>query len=207
MTTAQIRALERWCREVTAVIELHPGVPQEQQQGVCDALGALIATLHPSKRATNGELPLGSDRIPRINLMFGRKASKPLSATEEKFFHAGAELCPTDEFESVEAYYSAKAPYCRRDVETLLRNWDCEVDRARAWAAKPASGEVSLPMKIRATQELLADVTKRLRMFQIPNKLLEPVEHLKVLKEYNKQKEVRQDLIQKLHELNSEAAR
>lgn len=81
--------------------------------------------------------PPNPNRMLRLNRLFRRREASKWSAKELKAYEAGAELCPIDEFEMVEAYYLSGVPYLRKDLQTLLNNWNGEVDRARKWRENP----------------------------------------------------------------------
>jgi len=76
-----------------------------------------------------------SQRV-RVSAIFGRKPETPWSEKETKAFR---KIRPMDEEDLavVESYYAAnrKLPvnYCRRDILTLLNNFQSEVDKSRLW--------------------------------------------------------------------------
>ena len=77
----------------------------------------------------------------RIGSWFGRQPFTRWSVAEAE---ALAEIEATEaEINGMEAYYMAKLPkdkdYRRRSLETLLNNWNTELDRARNF--KPAITE------------------------------------------------------------------
>jgi hypothetical protein len=72
----------------------------------------------------------------RIGDWFGRKPTTSWTVAE-----AGAleDINPSgDELDLIESYYTAvisEGDYRRRDLLTLLNNWNQELDRARIWKA------------------------------------------------------------------------
>lgn len=83
------------------------------------------------------ESPPQPNRASRLNRLFNRRDTTKWSDKETRAYRQGAELCPVDEFEIVEAYYLSGGKYLRRDLFTLLNNWNGEVDRARQWKLNP----------------------------------------------------------------------
>lgn len=66
----------------------------------------------------------------RLGKLFKRRDTTKWSDKEIKAFKAIGEI-PEDELVLVEKYHASKAEYRRRDIQTLLNNWNAEVDRAR----------------------------------------------------------------------------
>lgn len=80
----------------------------------------------------------------RINALFGRRQTTRWSKKELDSYKTN--FAP-DDLEVVEAYYSAdfdhtEMDYRRRDIPTLLNNWNGEADRARDWAEKQKRKEL-----------------------------------------------------------------
>lgn len=80
----------------------------------------------------------------RINALFGRRQTTRWSKKELDSYNTN--FSP-DDLEVVEAYYSAdlkhsEMDYRRRDIPTLLNNWNGEADRARDWAEKQKRKEL-----------------------------------------------------------------
>jgi hypothetical protein len=79
----------------------------------------------------------------RIGSWFGRRTTTPWTAKEDKALRALGN--PPPEMDLVESYYKHPFPsnedYRRRDIQTLLNNWHCEIDRANRWktAAPPVN--------------------------------------------------------------------
>lgn len=85
----------------------------------------------------------------RICLWFNRRESTKWTAKEMKALKLVASL-HTDiaDFEALDRYYMATMPadsdYRRRDVLTLLNNWNGEVDRAKQWVPEKKVQQVRL---------------------------------------------------------------
>jgi len=68
----------------------------------------------------------------RVNAMMGRRASTAWSESELKKLRAVQALKTSPEdLASLEAYYASGSPYLRRDIATLLNNWNGEIDRSK----------------------------------------------------------------------------
>jgi hypothetical protein len=48
---------------------------------------------------------------------------------------------PEEDLKLLDIWFAASDTYHRRDVLTLLNNWNSEIDRARAYQPKPARGQ------------------------------------------------------------------
>lgn len=82
--------------------------------------------------------PRKDEIMAMVGRWFNRRATTKWSAKEMKALKAVLDLQPMDdEIAALDRYYSAtiqaKDDYRRRDVVTLLNNWQGEVDRARKW--------------------------------------------------------------------------
>lgn len=91
--------------------------------------------------------PRKDELVAIVNKWFRRRQTTKWSAKEMKSLKAVADLQPTDEEIAIlDKYYSAEIPekddYRRRDVLTLLNNWQGEVDRATRW--KPVRSAAQL---------------------------------------------------------------
>jgi hypothetical protein len=63
---------------------------------------------------------------------FNRRLTTPWSEKEDRALRAVLTLeTPQEDFEVLEAYYLSNDPYRRRDILTLLNNWNGEIDRAK----------------------------------------------------------------------------
>jgi hypothetical protein len=100
----------------------------------------------------------GGLKVPYIGAMkeigswFRRRESTPWSEKEIKALKAlcnGSEYPP--EFDIVKARYAAPGgddQYRRKDIQTLLNNWNGEIDRAKEWKqhggsrSKPVGGDL-----------------------------------------------------------------
>lgn len=119
------------------------------QESAADRSGKTLPSSSPSPSslaissppANGASAPVGvgelQDRMRRLNRLFKRRDTTRWSDREMRAYHRSAELCPVDEFEIVEAHYRAGGEYLRRDLLTLLNNWNGEVDRARQRTAAP----------------------------------------------------------------------
>ena len=68
----------------------------------------------------------------RIGSWFKRRANTTWSEKEMKALKAvSAYKTPEDELNALEAYYNSSSSYLRRDIITLLNNWNTEIDRAK----------------------------------------------------------------------------
>lgn len=76
--------------------------------------------------------PLGT----RVGSWFGRRLDTAWTEKELKALKM-VEETPEEEILLLESYYMSDAPYKRRDIVTLLNNWNGEIDRARGWKANP----------------------------------------------------------------------
>ena len=82
-------------------------------------------------------LPPTPNRAFALGGVFKRRESTPWSEKELKAFKESALKAHPEDFDLVIAYYQSDAPYKRKDLQTLLNNWNGEVDRARDWKANP----------------------------------------------------------------------
>lgn len=73
------------------------------------------------------------DRRVRLNAMFRRRDETRWDQREVSAFMGTAALADEGDFKLVEDYYRSDHPHRRRDLKTLLNNWNGELDRARAW--------------------------------------------------------------------------
>ena len=68
----------------------------------------------------------------RIGSWFKRRPNTTWSEKEMKALKAvSAYKTPEDELNALEAYYNSSSSYLRRDIITLLNNWNTEIDRAK----------------------------------------------------------------------------
>lgn len=75
----------------------------------------------------------------RIGSWFSRRASTIWSDKETKALKAVIALrTPPEDIDALEARYKSGNPYLRRDIITLLNNWNTEIDRAKQPTAQPS---------------------------------------------------------------------
>lgn len=94
----------------------------------------------------------------RIGSWFSRRASTIWSDKETKALKAVIALrTPPEDIDALEARYKSGNPYLRRDIITLLNNWNTEIDRAKQPNAQPSltHGQPSDPIARR--NSLLGD--------------------------------------------------
>jgi len=90
-----------------------------------------------------------------------RRPETPLTAAEQRAFkknRAAIQATTEDQWKSLEAFYAApqQQTFARKDLATLINNWNGEIDRATAWTRNPNAGQRQDKMKEleRATREL-----------------------------------------------------
>lgn len=70
----------------------------------------------------------------RLCAWFNRRLTTPWSEKEERALRAVMALeTPVDDLSALEEWYVSDAPYKRKDIPTLLNNWNGEIDRAKEW--------------------------------------------------------------------------
>jgi hypothetical protein len=73
----------------------------------------------------------------RIGSWFGRRPTTNWSEKETKALKAVIALrTPPEDIDTLEARYRSGNPYLRRDILTLLNNWNTEIDRAKQTESK-----------------------------------------------------------------------
>ncbi len=86
-----------------------------------------------------------------VGSWFGRRATTPWSDKELKAWKALHPETITEGIDILAAPYAAKEKFCRRDLLTLLNNWQGEIDRWRSYApvlrsdVKPAQSNYEDP--------------------------------------------------------------
>lgn len=85
-------------------------------------------------------IPKGDIQL-RAEALVKRRVETPLGPKDKKAFEAAWEsLSATTEeqWSAIEAFYRApqETTFARKDLVTLLNNWNGEIDRATAWAGK-----------------------------------------------------------------------
>lgn len=77
---------------------------------------------------------LGDEIMEIVNKWFNRRYSTRWSDKEFRSLHKVVCLKTSKEdFEALEKYYLSNCAYKRKDIYTLLNNWNGEIDRAKAW--------------------------------------------------------------------------
>ena len=77
----------------------------------------------------------------RVSEWFKRRPSTAWSPTEVKKWSALTTDVITEGITILNAPYSQRVPYIRKDLETLLNNWQTEIDRWRDWSAGSGDGQ------------------------------------------------------------------
>ena len=74
----------------------------------------------------------------RIGSWFNRRLSTPWSEKEIKALKAVIKLkTPPEDMDLLERRYRSSDPYLRREIITLLNNWNGEIDKARLGSSRP----------------------------------------------------------------------
>lgn len=82
--------------------------------------------------------------IGKLCAWFNRRESTVWSPRELRALRAVAGLQTSeDDFAALETYYLSDAPYRRKDILTLLNNWNGEIDRAKNWKHAPQATKPS----------------------------------------------------------------
>lgn len=89
----------------------------------------------PASVPVKGKLQL------RAEALFRRRPTTPLDDAEKRAFRKNREVIEQtseEDWKALEAFYSApqSVTYARKDLATLLNNWNSEIDRAKAYLAK-----------------------------------------------------------------------
>jgi hypothetical protein len=89
----------------------------------------------PPKGETKGPLQL------RASAIFRRKPETPFTSSESRAFKkniAAIKATTEEEWQTLEAFYKASQSetYSRKDLATLVNNWNGEIDRAKAWHSR-----------------------------------------------------------------------
>jgi hypothetical protein len=141
---------------------------KEEQGGVQNTTegGATVCTRTVIEPSGNRNTPLppkgGKRRFPkpltikgpmqlRAERLMRRKESTPLNKKERRAFAAAKQAIMAtteDQWQALERFYDAPQAetFARKDLVTLLNNWNGEIDRALRWSpnAKPKSFEPAL---------------------------------------------------------------
>lgn len=75
--------------------------------------------------------------------MFQRRPETPLTESESRAFRKSAaaiKATTEEDWKILEEFYAAPQheTYARKDLATLVNNWNGEIDRARVWRKRPA---------------------------------------------------------------------
>lgn len=80
---------------------------------------------------------LSDQLVQRLNQVFKRRTTTLWSKGERRVLQEVIKAKPTqEEIDLLLFYYASDDPYRRKDIQTLLNNWNGEVDRARNWQGK-----------------------------------------------------------------------
>lgn len=97
-----------------------------------NSLGEQFTSMLEAKTTKSDWTP--SELQLKINSWYSRRSSTPWSPKEVKALKAIPEPDPEDL--TLLETYTLNSPYRRRDILTLLNNWQGEIDRARQWASE-----------------------------------------------------------------------
>jgi len=123
--------------------------------------------LPPKGGQETGELPLTPPPLPppppppkppkaksaiqlRAERIMGRRESTPMTSGETRAFsknRAAIEATPEADWQLLESFYAAPQTqtYARKDLATLLNNWNGEIDRAHKWKGNVATSSYREP--------------------------------------------------------------
>ena len=104
-------------------------------------LAPLQKPLPEKRREDNTPIVPKGDMQLRAEALVKRRVETPLGPKDQKAFKAAsASLSATNEeqWQALEAFYAApqETTFARKDLVTLLNNWNGEIDRAMAWTGK-----------------------------------------------------------------------
>jgi len=108
------------------------GKEKEQEKEIGIPEGYLTETEKKAQKVKNN-----TQLMVRIGTWFGRRPTTLWTVYEAEAF-LRLDIDEDEDFVMLEQYYTADAKdfdrdYRRRDLGTLLNNWNTELDRARAW--------------------------------------------------------------------------
>lgn len=140
----------------------------------------------PEPEAAPAPKPKGPLQL-RAESLLRRRPETPLTSGESRAFSknkACIEATSESEWIALEAFYSKEngSKYARKDLATILNNWNGEIDRARGW--KPGESESESESR-----------TERLREFRLAKRELESLgklsDHTENSKSWLRVKELR----------------
>jgi hypothetical protein len=131
------------------------GEPQGERQGGNDGerLGdgassstSSSTTLNPLPPSAKGEKKSKGPLQLRAEALMNRRPETPLTAKESRAFsknRKAIEATTEEDWKALEAFYKApqEQTFARKDLATLVNNWNGEIDRAKKWLAAPNAGD------------------------------------------------------------------
>lgn len=113
---------------------------QSRQQARYAHADLMLAHSKPKKAKADPSMVPTTDIAKRVAAIQRRGPDKPWNEKEFRAYQAAK--ITEDDLKLVEQFYRSGDQYLRRDLLTLLNNWNGEVDRARA--AKPKQPTMKL---------------------------------------------------------------
>jgi hypothetical protein len=122
---AKTAAAARWAKRNEKLSEeKEKDIDKEKEKEMKQASPEQCLSNAPSMDLESFKLRIGSWFKRRPNTTWSEKEMKALKAVS-------AYKTPEDELNALEAYYNSSSSYLRRDIITLLNNWNTEIDRAK----------------------------------------------------------------------------
>lgn len=83
----------------------------------------------------------------RVEALKGRRPTTPLTATEQKAFQKNSkaiEATTEDDWKALQDFYASpqSETFSRKDLATLVNNWNGEIDRAKAWNTRRTTPQI-----------------------------------------------------------------
>lgn len=108
------------------------------------------------------KVPQGGQKGPiqlRAEAIFKRKPETPLTTSEATAFRKNREVLKStgeDDWRVLEQFYAApqSETFSRKDLATLVNNWNGEIDRAKAWCAPNRNGTAKKSLAEKLIDEL-----------------------------------------------------
>lgn len=92
------------------------------------------------EKEENNNAPVVADkRMLALNACFNRRETTQWSTKELREYKRSAKIADGEDFGLLVRYYKSGFQYLRKDLFTLLHNWNGELDRAREWEKTPSS--------------------------------------------------------------------